>query len=207
MLKLNGQNSTPCEPWRQHRPRLTWQHWDKAQHGLPKQTPHLAPCSGELQSTPQPLSSWSRHWKTNARGIHKPETKKVLQDHFKVNQNTLWDVMMRWSSDKWLEVEILCSELRPPWEASSPGRSFRSTALPWKFMVVVLIQSFFLRVISESLNVLSSRSFNCLAALVSVLDNGISGGWTLGSPGLAKDLPNNGFQSELEVKFHLSLAG
>ena len=67
--------------------------------------------------------------------------------------HTLWDVTILWSSDRWSALGSLCSLLRPPWDNSRPGKSFLSTALPWKFIVVVRIQSFFLKFISESLKI------------------------------------------------------
>ena len=67
--------------------------------------------------------------------------------------HTLWDVTILWSSERWSALGSLCSLLRPPWDNSRPGKSFLSTALPWKFIVVVRIQSFFLKFISESLKI------------------------------------------------------
>ena len=155
--------------------------------------------------------------------------------------HTLWDVTILWSSDRWSALGSLCSLLRPPWDNSRPGKSFLSTALPWKFIVVVRIQSFFLKFISESLkiwltdniyyhlisistiskvlvqikrvswssylNVRSNRSRNCFAALGSAEVRFNSAGWTLGRLGMGKFLPNKGFQSLVDVKDHLNLAG
>ena len=67
--------------------------------------------------------------------------------------HTLWDVTILWSSERWSALGSLCSLLRPPWDNSRPGKSFLSTALPWKFIVVVRIQSFFLKFIRESLKI------------------------------------------------------
>ena len=69
--------------------------------------------------------------------------------------------------------------------------------------MVVLSPALFLKCISESLNVFSTRSLRILASLVAVELSCNCVGCTLDSAGLGTRPPNNGIQSDDAVKSHL----